>query len=594
MIRVFIVVFTVLSIAAFGQGERLTNMASVPVKGEAMSYSMRSSVSLSLPFREDFSGDAFYPNPIHFEDNFVYISRDMPIDAPSYGAAVFDGLDAYGKAYNIDNSNSSQKADFLTSQPIDLNYLPSDSVYFSFFYQSTGLGNEPEFEDSLVLQFYRPADTTWVSVWNAQGQPFTSFEEVMIPIVDTAFLNDGFRFRFYNYATLAGNLDHWLIDYIRLNSDRDANDTLIDDIMVARPMLSILNNYQLVPFRHFVANGSSLFRANQKLYFRNLSGTTRNVNFGYEIYQDGSNVFSSNVFFNNSNPVPIDSVTYNYQLGNIADNGNDSSVVEMRYYVKTQPDNNINNDTIRYRHEFYQSYAYDDGTAERGYTLDANFGRAAMKFTPLTGDTLRALEIYFVPVLEDATNNEFRIGIWGDAGDRPGLLIHKTDTLTTPQYTHMNEFLRIELDTALFINGSVYIGYEQRFSSRMHVGFDRNIDNSDRLFYNTTGSWLQSELPGTLMMRPVFGSPVSSNVGTDEFTPKVGMYPNPASSWVTIESSDEISSYSISDASGRMVDMGFLDAQNRIDVASFRDGFYFIQLSYQNGQRVVKKLKIAR
>jgi hypothetical protein len=593
MIRVFIILLTFLSTAVLGQGERLTNLTSIPVKGDAMTYSMRSSSSLSLPFREDFSGDDFYPNPTRFEDNFVYISRDMPVDAPSYGAAVFDGLDPYGKAYDI-NSSSSQKADYLTSQPINLDFSASDSVYFSFFYQAAGLGNEPEFEDSLVLQFYRPSDTTWVSVWNAQGQSLSSFEEVLIPIIDTAFLKDGFRFRFYNYATLAGNLDHWLVDYIRLNTDRDANDTLIDDVMVARPMLSILNNYQLVPFRHFIASGSSLFKANQQLYFRNLSGTTRNVNFGYEIYQDGTNVFSSSVFFNNSNPVPVDSVTYNYQLGNISDNGNDSSVVEMRYYVKTQPDNNIDNDTIRYAHEFFQSYAYDDGTAERGYTLDATFGRAALKITPLIGDTLRALEIYFVPVLEDATNNEFRIGVWSDAGDRPGLLIHKTDTVTTPQYTHMNEFLRIELDTAIFIDGSVYIGYEQRFSSRMHVGFDRNIDNSDRLYYNTTGSWLQSELPGTLMIRPVFGSRVSSNVGVDENEVEVTIYPNPASEWITVEVSRKIDSYSIIDASGRMVDMGFLNHQNRIDVSSFVNGFYFLQLNFSDGQRTTEKLKIAR
>ena len=51
-----------------------------------------------------------------------------------------------------------------------------------------------------------------------------------MPIIDNNYLVDSFQFRFRNYATLSGNLDHWHIDYIRLSTHRHIHDTIVSDI----------------------------------------------------------------------------------------------------------------------------------------------------------------------------------------------------------------------------------------------------------------------------------------------------------------------------------------------------------------------------
>jgi hypothetical protein len=91
----------------------------------------------------------------------VYINSDFPYLPPSWGAATFDVLDALGNVYR--DANPLQfKADQLTSRPIRLDSVfepiakalsPADSVYLSFYYQPQGRGNDPQSQDSLVLDF---------------------------------------------------------------------------------------------------------------------------------------------------------------------------------------------------------------------------------------------------------------------------------------------------------------------------------------------------------------------------------------------------------------------------------------------------------
>ena len=209
--------------------------------------------TLNLPFYDDFSDAVVVPVQDRWMDFYAYVNLDMPVAPPSFGVATFDGLNQYGRAYNIVNSNSHGVADYLTSAPIDLNYLPSDSVHLSFYYQATGLGNRPEEEDSLVLEFNSPVDTlNWIHVWSTPGGlNDTVFRAVHVPIVDTIFLKRGFQFRFKNYATLSGNLDHWHVDYILLDEGRSRNDTAIDDICISDRPGSILKDYYTVPWTHF-------------------------------------------------------------------------------------------------------------------------------------------------------------------------------------------------------------------------------------------------------------------------------------------------------------------------------------------------------
>ncbi len=132
--------------------------------------------SIALPFIEDFSSYVGYPDTALWVDNYAFINQSFAINAPSIGIATLDAVDQFGKVYEH-ASQLSFPADTLTSKPIRLDSIffpiskkltPSDSIYFSFFYQPGGglgqpwnrLGNPPESTDSLVLEFgYYTGDT---------------------------------------------------------------------------------------------------------------------------------------------------------------------------------------------------------------------------------------------------------------------------------------------------------------------------------------------------------------------------------------------------------------------------------------------------
>ncbi len=99
-----------------------------------------------------------------------------------------------------------------------------------FLYQAGGLGDSPELNDSLTLQFLAPAENKWYSVWSAEGRYKSEFKPVIITVNQTRFLKKGFQFRFINYASLSpnqndpsmvGNCDIWNIDYVMIDKNRN-------------------------------------------------------------------------------------------------------------------------------------------------------------------------------------------------------------------------------------------------------------------------------------------------------------------------------------------------------------------------------------
>ncbi len=541
--------------------------------------------TLNLPFYDDFSDDVLFPREDRWDDSFTYLNLDMAIAPPSYGVVTFDGLNEYGLAYNMVNSTSYGVADYLTSKPIDLNYFPSDSVYLSFYYQAQGIGNAPEDEDSLVLEFRGPDTLGWRHVWSTPGKDNHDFKSVYIPITDTSLLKRGFQFRFKNYATLSGNLDHWHVDYIILNEGRSRNDSAIDDICISERPGPILEDYYAVPWTHF-SSLTNPYKASNRVFFQNRAGGVRNVNFGYRLFQDGQNIFNSNVLFKNSNPFTFDSVNYVFQsnLENITANSNDSSDVEIKYFIQSVPDVRPENDTLTFKQRFHNYYAYDDGSAERGYALNDLSAKMAYYIDPLKDDVLRGVELYFPPTLIDATNNRFKIGIWTVGQDgAPSLALYKSDSIYQPRFTPMNYYARYLLDSALVIDQPVFIGIEQQFSNEMYVGFDRNFDNKDKLYYFVSGLWLPSEIEGSLMLRPMFGPEVTSDLGVDEseltdFT----VYPNPASDIIRWDG-DLQSAYFILDMQGRTVLSG---RGTQAEISFLSEGMYV--LAKEERGRVVR------
>ena len=229
--------------------------------------------SLTLPFKDDFSIDSVYPNPLKWKDKRVFINRTFAIAPPTVGVATFDGLDMDGIPYDTSgtfNPSNSAYADTLTSQPINLSALTAnDSVYFSFSYQAGGKGNPPEAGDSLWLEFSAPAQT-WAKVWSKAGYTAaltdSNFKQVMIYISNPALLVDSFQFRFRNKATISGNRDHWNVDYVYLNQNRNILDTLKQDIAFVYNAQSMLNEYMAMPWNQYQTTD---MKSTIKNYIRN-------------------------------------------------------------------------------------------------------------------------------------------------------------------------------------------------------------------------------------------------------------------------------------------------------------------------------------
>ena len=86
----------------------------------------------------------------------------------------------------------------------------------------------------------------------------------------------------------------------------------------------------------------------------------------------------------------------------------------FRNSIKTDPFDFKNNDTISHLQKFYSHFAYDDGSAESAYGINVQGAKLAYEFKLNRPDTLRIVQMKFVEMHEDLTNNQFVLTIWGN------------------------------------------------------------------------------------------------------------------------------------------------------------------------------------
>jgi hypothetical protein len=489
-------------------------------------------VSLKLPFIDDFSNYTLYPDSNLWMDNTVFINTQFAIFPPSIGVATFDALNDSGVIYPMAMA-SQFPADTLTSCRIRLDsiFQPaikalkiSDSLYFSFYFQPGGgrgnawerLGDAPESEDSLVLEFYNPLLQQWNHVWSTKGMPLDSiykknnqyFKYVIIPVKDSvSYYKDGFQFRFRNYCSLGsssspsilGNCDQWNIDYVYLGVKRTKNDTNIHDLTFIEKAPSFLKNYQAMPANQFQMSD---VKANLSMKLSNLDSISHSSIYRYEV-RDQNNVLlhTEDRGFENiasfwtsgyqdsvvhANPP----VTYNFPtaLGN-------KSWFEIKHIFKEGVSQDIRpeNDTNRFIQRFEDYYAYDDGTAENGYGLTPAGSLLAYKFTMHQPDTLVAVEMFFNPTFNNANQRYFNLTIWKDNGaGLPGDTIYRSNLILPVFENSINKYHSYLLDRQIKISGSFYVGWTQSTDDNLNIGFDRNTSSEQNIFYNSLGFWENS------------------------------------------------------------------------------------------------------
>lgn len=568
-----------------------------------------------LPFKDDFSKETVFPSQDLWENNFAFINNSFPVKPITVGAATLDALNDSGMIYAHANP-SSFIADYLTSQHIRLdsvyqgsNLFPvnvNDSIYLSFYYQPQGIGNKPEGQDSLVLEFYSPKDSLWHWVWSSAGMSYQSFhdtynvdfKQVMIPVTDSLlYFHKDFQFRFFNYASIAntyepswaGNVDQWHLDYVYMNKGRNLNDTIYEDVAFIDKPKSMLTKYQSVPWPHY--SGSIQMNSSEALPYVNLNEITKNVSRKFSIIDkyDDSEAFAYSG--GNLNLAPFTTENFSAPVSyTFTSSSTDTALFELRSIINTTPDINRDNDTISFWQRFYNYYAYDDGTPENGYGLSVTGSKLAYKFTTAQADTLKEIQMFFNQTYQNANQKNFYLTIWSGT-TQPDQVIYEKANIPPVFEDALNQYHSYNIDTTLVLTGTFFIGWRQTTADNLNIGFDRNTNSKENIFYNVNGTWMNSMYDGSLMIRPVFGKLFNTSVN-DIHNNKEALsftaYPNPLNTGIlrfrpSTASFDEYSKYSIRivDFLGKVVFMSTMEESIEIP-EDISNGLYFYVITGKN------------
>lgn len=596
---------------------------------EAQKNKKSSSSHVLLPFFDDFSDYIGEPKSELWEESGAYINLGYAYNMPTLGVATLDCLDGEGRLYSNANMTGFS-ADTLSSKPIRLDSVfsplpkklkPSDSIYLSFAFQPGGgfgylweaIGSTPGIRDSLVLEFYSPVVSEWISVWNSPGISLDSiyaedsifFKFVNIPIIDTIFLQKDFRFRFRNYASLdanpsysyISNTDQWNIDYIYLDYSRAWNEYSYRDIAFMEGGVSALRDYYAMPAKQFVQDE---LRSRLENKIINLFDQSLVSIYNYRVLDSLDNVlhhydggfenvdpyFSSKSFQESDNHAkPPFSYVFSFDKKNWT-----RFRIEHSIKLGVGDDNHTQNDKTVFEQVFENYFAYDDGSAENGFGIEPiRHSNLAIGFGLNEPDTITAVDIYFNSTFEDANQKPFYLCIWNSENGLPKDSLYKSSTLT-PSVEGLNKFIRYYLDEPVYLErGGFFVSLETKGQDYLNIGFDRNTDASDFVYGNWANNWEKPFIKGSPMIRPYFG--VLPDVGirdeADNNSPSLEIYPNPSSGEIWIETSLDRPFIRIYDMLGRLSYES--EYRARLDLSGLESGVYIIRLMEKNSKNWVEK-----
>jgi hypothetical protein len=566
------------------------------------SKGLTSADTLSLPFFDDFSGHSIFPDTRNWTDDYVFINNTFSDRQITTGIATFDALDNSGKMY-ANASSSGFEADHLTSQPINLNYTSSDNIWLSFFYQAGGLGDPPEAKDSLTLQFFAPLEQKWYSIWKVGGSLDQRFKPAIIRIDNDRFLQKGFQFRFINYASLSpnlsdpsmvGNCDIWNVDYVLLDKNRNGADSVFADVALTLPIRSLLKSHEAMPWKQFLQVYLQEMGSSILVHYRNNDTITRNITRNFEIWDVYKNSQAYSFSAGATNIAPLTSVDYNANIVYTFNTSNDDSALfRITASLKTDIFDPKGNDTLVYYQVFKNYFAFDDGTSEGGYGINGLGSRNAMvayKFESYMQDTLRAVQICFNDSYQHANLRAFDLAVWDDNDGVPGNMIYTLTNVMVEQGSMINGFYRYNIPEGVAVNGVFYVGWKQTSETFLNAGYDINTPNAGRQFYWLNGGWNQSQVPGSIMIRPVVGSPLLLTSVNDTYIKNKNLFnvwPNPARDYINIDKGEYQFSGSayinIIDLNGhKLINVLF---SNKVDISALKDGMYFLVINI-NGNPV--------
>ena len=603
-------------------------------------------IPMTLPFFDDFSASQVFPSKQRWIDKYAFQNDDFCVFPINQGVVTLDAINDTGTMYsNAVPGPDAFIADHLTSRYIRLDSVftpspraltPADSVYLSFYYQPQGRAmHPPQPVDSLILQFLlKPAHDSvvpggtfpipdlWRRMWFANGMSLDTFYlqnnryfvHVMVPVKDTVFFKKNFRFQFLNYVSLASsaepswqsNADQWNIDNVYLNKGRNRHDTVYPELRFVYRAPSMLKRYQSMPYPQYCNDPTNEVRDTLDILMTNRDLIPHLSSYNYYVTEPGSG-FSKSYSGGNFKIVSYDSIPYvTYQKFAhpavpffLPVNSTDSASFLVTHIVKEVTAGSTLGDTISAYQNFFDYYAYDDGTPEASYGLNPAGARLAYCFKlNKSPDTLRAIRMYFNHTLSNTSIQWFYLCVWNDNAGKPGDTIYSD--LVMPAYADsINKFVTYHIYPPLPITGTFYVGWLQTTSDNLSIGFDRYNNSQKQVFINTSGSWYNSDYAGSPMIRPVIGKPIPLGIGDisrKEF--KLSLYPNPCSGSllhlaISGKFTDANAMLTVTDLLGHPVlRTGFT---RELNVSALANGIYFLEFrDPAGGRHSVSKFIISR
>jgi len=619
--------------------------AAAATRAPTPSAAAQRTTALTLPFFEDFTSPRDgQPRPLRWQDKTpdypngsgltqhyggggAYVSNRLAINPLTRGTATLDGLRANGLPYNAASASAYGGTDTLTSQPIDLSGLTTaNQVYLSYAWQAGTLAGAPVANGNgspvyLTLEFLDNVGR-WNSIWTYNGaNKITSFQQQIFPLNQASYFHSGFRFRFRAAGNQSSSRDAFGVDYIYLNRNRAANDTIFQDIAISQGLTSPLQRYTAMPAWQYAVAGTSALNPAMNATVNNLlpSGNPTPINWLGTVRELTSGGFAAATWVTGNQPLLAGARQVVIQ-GNAGSAPLPTTTTTRRYrYTLALTTNEVNplilpNDTTYRDLELSDYYAFDDGTAESTLSITpANSGPFSYYAYPIVAaknDQVKAIRL--APVFnnipltqggENFLNRSVTVAVWADNNGQPAAtpLATKAITLRNPLGRDSIFAKDIVFDSPVAVSGRFYIGFGQAAGGQfLPYGYDLNdTSTAPTLFYSTQNTWSRPTLsiPGTLMMRAVMTNNVPlATQAQQAANTRFGLYPNPAPTGTTVVvSGPAFRRAAVLDVLGRPVwQQSAAEAGQAILrlPAGLPGGVYLVQLTLADGSVATRRLVV--
>jgi hypothetical protein len=603
-------------------------------------------VNESVYFMDDFSYAGPYPDNRLWLDDRVFVNNTMAPRPPSAGMATFDGVNEKGKPYG----GGFGVSDVLTSTYLDLEGVGTN-LFLSFYVTPKGYGFPPKDADRFEVDI-RDKDGKWKTLMAMPGPggqssdpayPFF-FRSISIPN-SIGYRYKGFQFRFKAYGSRNGMTSIWNLDYVKMssiapvikaiNNNKDTLAISADMALIDSPK-SILKRYSSMPWWQFKGNEAQECGDSIRFSLINLSNKIDKFDIVSEqIKEEQSNKPILKDFAINQGVdyepqkfyIVLDqSQTYKNKILTEIQGLNISGKVSFLKEIVSKSQNQdksykavFRNDTLSSRTVLNDYYAYDDGSAESGWTAQGVGSQVAVKFKANVADKIQGAQMYIPRFETDQSKQGFLLKVWVNKGaDDVTTLNQKPDYEVTlsPFYLDKVRDSLYGFSSYAFTDDKgnptpinvpagkeFYIGWEQLTNTNgpVTVGYDKNTKQGrENMFYKSANTaWVKAPIyfTGALMLRPVMGdkpvtnsSSLTATKDTDLDT-ILDVFPNPSSDVLYLLPRENIDktelNMSMYNQLGQMVYNGAFETS--LNVSSIQSGVYVLKIENETSKQVFYK-----